>query len=334
MKSQPKCARKRMPWLPRIKWMLGLAAAFALAGCVRYVEPLPVLPIVETPQDVALREEPTQVIAPPEEAAPTAVPTATPMPSPTLVLSPTFPSLKTPTPSVTPTPTETPLPTTTPTTTPTLMPTPTRTPWPTLTPTPVPSATATLSATPTATATLTEVPPATATATFTPTPEATPTATPAQVQPTPTPEAAPTDHAPVHDAEVTVPVLLWPVPGREYANPITFRWAGRLRPGEAYQVTLRYGETGQQIQTNPMLGQEWTYALPKEWVGTWWWSVWVIHDGQLLAASPEWSFWLNPHRGPGPRTLITSTLQAVELPARTPPPATSTPGPTRQPLGN
>jgi len=183
-----------------------------------------------------------------------------------------------------------------------------------------------------------------ATATFTATPEATPTATPVQVQPTPTQMV---DYTPVHGAEVTVPVLLWPVPGREYANPITFRWAGRLRPGEAYQVTLRYGETGQQIQTNPMLEQEWTYALPKEWVGAWWWSVWVVRDDQVLTVSPEWLFWLNPHQGPGapsdptstyqtppPRTPVATSTPETTPPPRTPQAATSTPTPTRSLPGN
>jgi hypothetical protein len=110
-------------------------------------------------------------------------------------------------------------------------------------------------------------------------------------------------------------VLLWPVPGREYANPVTFRWQGQLRPGEAYQVTLRYGETGQRIQTSPMSEQEWTYALPKEQVGAWWWSVWLVRDDQVLTVSPEWLFWLNPHQGPGPKP--TSSPQAT-LPPRTP----------------
>lgn len=302
----------------RIKWMLGLATAFVLAGCVRYVEPLPILPQPEPPQDVVLREEPTQVAAPRGEAAPTAVSRATPTSIPTLALSPTFPPLKTPTPSVTPTPTETPLPTATPTTTPTRMATPTRTPWPTLTPTSAPSATATSTETPTPTAT------ATFTAPPEPTPWATPGATAAPVEPTPTPTI---DPAPVHSAELTVPVLLWPVPGRELANPVTFRWQGRLRPGEAYQVTLRHGESGQRIQTGPMSELEWTYALPKERVGAWWWSVWLVRGDQVLAVSPEWLFWLNPHQGPGP--------QPTAAPQETLPPRAALPAtPMRPPLGN
>jgi hypothetical protein len=39
--------------------MIGLAALPTVAVCVRYVEPLPILPEVEQPQGVALREEPT-----------------------------------------------------------------------------------------------------------------------------------------------------------------------------------------------------------------------------------------------------------------------------------
>jgi hypothetical protein len=308
MKSQLKRARSRGPWPRRIELMLGLVALCVVAGCVRSMVPPSSVPAWEVPQDLTPPEEATQDVAPPGEA--TRVSASTPTPA----LSPTFPPLKTPTPSVTPTPTETPLPTATPTETPTRMATPTRTPWPTLTPTPVPSATATLTETPTATATatLTETPTATATATFAATPEATPTATAALEQPTPTRTIDPT---PVHGAEVTVPVLLWPVPDREYTNPITFRWQGRLRPGEAFQVTLRHGETGERIRTDPMVEYEWTYALPEEWAGAWWWSVWVVRDGQMVGMSPEWSFWLNPPQDPGP--LPTFAPQAT--PTQPPP---------------
>jgi hypothetical protein len=150
-------------------------------------------------------------------------------------------------------------------------------------------------------------------------------------QSTTTPAAnAPT--API--AQPVVPTLLWPAPNREYANPIAFRWEGRLRAGEAFQVTARHGETGQQIQTNPMLASEWTYALPKQCVGTWWWSVWVVRDRQIVTRSPEWSFWLNPHRGPGPQGQPTPNPDAPRptLPPRIQPDKTPTPAPTRPPL--
>ena len=78
-----------------------------------------------------------------------------------------------------------------------------------------------------------------------------------------------------------------------------------------------------------MQEHEWTYALPKEWVGAWWWSVWLVRDEQVLTMSTEWLFWLNPHQGPGP--------QPTSLPGATPPPRTPqvTPvTPTRPPVGN
>ena len=241
--------------------------------------------------------------------------------------TPTLPPLMTATPTCTPLPTATALPTAAPTETPTRLPTPTRTPWPTLTPTPVPSGTPP-SATASPSATLTPTPTATETETLDPAP----TTSVTQEPPAPTQ----TVEAPLSIAQPVVPTLLWPAPNREYPNPIAFRWEGRLRDGEAFQLTARHGETGQQIQTSPMTAKEWTYDLPKEWVGTWWWSVWVIRDGQIVARSPEWSFWLNPHRGRGPQASPTPDPAAPQptLPPRDQPQATPTPALTRPPLGH
>jgi hypothetical protein len=106
--------------------------------------------------------------------------------------------------------------------------------------------------------------------------------------------------------------------GAKYPNPITFRWDGPLNEGEAFQVTVWHVESSKRVQTSPMTEHEWTYGLHKDLVGEWRWVVWVVKDGQVLATSEEWFFWLDPHEGPGPR----------EWPTRQLPGETSTPKPT------
>jgi hypothetical protein len=83
-----------------------------------------------------------------------------------------------------------------------------------------------------------------------------------------------------------------------------------------------------------MQASKWTYALPKERVGAWWWSVWVVRNGQIVARSPEWSFWLNPHQGPGPQAQPPTTAAQPTLPPRSEQAPTYTPAPTRPPLSN
>jgi hypothetical protein len=106
-----------------------------------------------------------------------------------------------------------------------------------------------------------------------------------------------------------------------YPNPITFRWAGTLNEGEAFQVIVTYVKTGERIQTSPTTERQWTYSLYKDLVGEWRWMVWVVKNEQVLARSEEWFFWLDPHEGPGPRTQ----------PTRRPPMPTSTLTPTPAP---
>jgi hypothetical protein len=215
----------------------------------------------------------------------TATPVPPPQETPTFTQTPTLVSTATAVPSATHTATSTPTATST------------------ATPSATPSATVSPSTTPTSTATST----ATATAMPSPTPiPSTPTATPS-VSPTASPQTA-------------APVLLEPQSGYRYPNPITFRWDGALNEGEAFQVTAWHVASGKQVQTSPMTEREWTYGLHKDLVGEWRWVVWVVKDGQVLATSEEWFFWLDPHEGPGPR----------EQPTRQLPGETSTPKPTPQ----
>ncbi len=204
---------------------------------------------------------------------------------------------------------QTPTPTAAFTDTPTLAPTETHTPDPTSTVTWTPS----LTSSPTPSPSLS--PTTTATATATTMPSATPTQTsPPRADSTPVPSPTPSP-APVLPVE---PTLLEPESGIKYPNPIAFRWDGPLNQGEAFQVTVWHVKSGKQVQTNPMTEREWIYSLHKDLVGEWRWVVWVVKEGQVLVKSEEWFFWLDPHEGPGPRTMPTRYL----------PRETSTPKPT------
>jgi hypothetical protein len=112
-------------------------------------------------------------------------------------------------------------------------------------------------------------------------------------------------------------VLLEPLSGYKYPNPISFRWEGTLHEGEAFQVTAWHVKSGERVQTSPMRDKEWVYDLHKDLVGEWRWVVWVVKDGQVLATSDEWFFWLDPHQGPGPREMPTRHLPG-ETPKPTP----------------
>ncbi len=238
----------------------------------------------------------------PMPATSTAVPTvetATPSQTPTSLV-PTATSTETP---VMPSRTSTPTPSRTPTliastSTPSQAPTaetpteatPSRTPTaaiPTLT------QTATRTATTTPTATLTR-----AVSTPTPTQTRVPTATPS---PSPTASVTP---------GVVQPTILAPLVGREYKNPITFEWRGRLSPGQAYEVTAYHLDSGAFIRSYLLTESEWTVDLPAERVGEWHWWVSVVSYGGRLANSPESMFWFNPLPGtrfPKPTPTDTAT---------------------------
>jgi hypothetical protein len=217
------------------------------------------------------------------------------------------PTSVSPTPSAIPSPTATePVPTATPSETP-VTPRPTST----LTPSMEPS-TATPSQTPMVEAatetvpsqTPTRVTPSlTSTSTPTPTETATETITPSPTE-TPTVTASATP-------EIVQPMILTPLLGREYQNPITFEWRGRLNPGQAYEITAYHLDSGAFIRSYLIEDTEWTVDLPAERVGEWRWWVSVMAYGNRLASSPESMFWFNPLPGtrvPKPKPSATTTV--------------------------
>jgi tetratricopeptide (TPR) repeat protein len=180
-----------------------------------------------------------------------------------------------------------------------LVPTPTSTPTPTdtptSTPTPVPpKSTATLAPTPTQ-PTSTPVPP-----TNTPLP---PTATNTPLPPTPTPTPVPPTPTPTNTFTPTPspPVLVAPAQGSTQKNPVTFEWAGSLRPGQAYRVVARHPATGHRIESDLLTDTSWVVDLPAERVGDWRWQVFVAG----LARSSEGQFWFDPTPGLRPKPTNT-----------------------------
>jgi hypothetical protein len=151
----------------------------------------------------------------------------------------------------------------------------------------------------------------------TPTPRSTPFPTA-----TPTPTLFPT---PIPSA--TVPEPIAPAMGRTYRNPVTFEWLGSLKPGQAYQVTVRHVESGYVIQTGLSTVYSSTTDLPADRDGEWRWTVSVVQDGQVLATSPEWMFWFNPFPRPTPFRKAPRTTPSPTPEPQTPVPPTPRPSP-------
>jgi hypothetical protein len=216
--------------------------------------------------------------------------TVTPSPMPTATASPTLMAAPpTSTPSRTPTQTAA-----TPSTTPTQAPSPTLT-------------AATPSSTPTQTPSPTPIV-TTSTATSTSPPTSTPT-------PSPTVTAPARTQAP----RIAQPEPLEPLLGRDYKNPVTFRWSGSLGWQQAYQVTAYHLVSGDSVQSELLTTPEWSIDLPAERFGEWRWSVSVIGFGRILSTSPEWMFWFDPIPGPrNPRPTPTSTPTQTPTPTRIP----------------
>jgi hypothetical protein len=167
------------------------------------------------------------------------------------------------------------------------------------------TATSTLTPTPTASPTPTVRPTITETL---PTPSPTLVAQAATWTPSPTPTAVLTATAapttlPIITAALSptalpvVPQLALPLLGREYTNPITFRWHGALRADQYYQVTAVHQLTGYAIQSPALVSEGWQVDLPAERFGEWRWQVLVMSLGQVEARSPQWAFWFNPFPG-------------------------------------
>ena len=152
-----------------------------------------------------------------------------------------------------------------------------------------------------------------------------PTGTPSLTA-TPTPFPTPVPGA-------TVPELIAPAIGDTYRNPMTFRWRGSLRAGQAYQVTVFHAESGYTIQSGLLTEQSWTTDLPVERYAEWRWTVSVVRDGKILATSPERMFWFSPFptRFPTPPPTAFPTTTPSPSPFATPRP--SMPPPTLRPPG-
>jgi serine/threonine-protein kinase len=160
-----------------------------------------------------------------------------------------------------------------------------------LSPSPSPSPTAAATASPGPTHTPTRTPTHTPTATPAHTPSPTPTATATETPP-PLPTATPAPQA-------RAPSLTTPDQGGTYKSPVTFQWAGSLGTTQSYQVTAYHAESRHTLQSGPLTAQSWTIDLPGDKVGEWHWSVSVVQDGSVVAASIEWVFWFNPIDGGG-----------------------------------
>jgi hypothetical protein len=88
--------------------------------------------------------------------------------------------------------------------------------------------------------------------------------------------------------------------GGTYRNPVTFEWRGSLKPGQAYQVTVRHVKTGYEIQSGLLTEESWTVDLPVDKHAEWCWTVSVLQDWRILATSSEQRLWFNPFPKPTP----------------------------------
>lgn len=182
-----------------------------------------------------------------------------------------------------------------------------------------PGPTATKAQTPTATLTPTlTLTPTKSLPTRTPTPTPTKTAkAPTRTSP-PTPTVQPPTRTPILLAPVGPPAwtpthtpalktvrpeLTDPQLGREYQNPVAFKWNGSPGIDGAYQVTVYHPESGLLIQSELLTTQQWITNLPPARYGEWRWWVSVIGDGDVTSSS-EWMFWFNPFPGAGAATLV------------------------------
>ena len=90
-----------------------------------------------------------------------------------------------------------------------------------------------------------------------------------------------------------------PDQGGTYKSPVTFQWTGSLGATQSYQVTVYHAESRHTLQSGPLTVQSWAVDLPGDQVGEWHWSVSVVQDGSVVAASSEWVFWFNQLGGGG-----------------------------------
>ncbi len=127
-----------------------------------------------------------------------------------------------------------------------------------------------------------------------------PTSTPRPTStPVPSPSIRPGRGTP-SPTEATGPIpagqprLLSPEAGTTTGNPVSFRWEGRLSPGQAYRLVAYHPQSGEQV-TSPLIVESWWEThLPAARAGEWRWYVEVVGGGQAIARSAEWMFWFEP----------------------------------------
>ncbi|MGD2165248.1 MAG: hypothetical protein PVH50_06945 [Anaerolineae bacterium] len=93
------------------------------------------------------------------------------------------------------------------------------------------------------------------------------------------------------------PELSTPLQGETLQSPVTFRWTGSLNAGQFYEVTAYHTESGQPLRSEQVGAESWSVELPGDKFGEWRWSVSVVQQGGVVATSPEWMFWFDPHPG-------------------------------------
>ena len=114
-----------------------------------------------------------------------------------------------------------------------------------------------------------------------------------------TPQSPP---APTPIPGAIAPQLVAPSSGGDsYRNPITLRWIGTLRRGQAYVVRVGEGGGGQSPFTTSGLltSTSWTIQIPGNSPGAIYFNVSIvnINDGSEISRSPDWTFWFDPLHG-------------------------------------
>jgi hypothetical protein len=155
-----------------------------------------------------------------------------------------------------------------------------------------------------------------------PTPTGTPT-TPTPFTPLPT-TPPPTTPPPTPTLTLTspppTPIPVSPLLARPEAgqtitlNSITFEWVGILGEGQAFRVTLRHTDSGQEFASPDLTDPTWTIedALSTEQVGEYRWYVVVVQDDDVVASSEEWHLFFEPSPGPSPTPTDTPTPQPTD----------------------
>jgi len=120
-----------------------------------------------------------------------------------------------------------------------------------------------------------------------------PTSTP---RPTSTPKTTPSPTETTSPIPAGQPRLISPEAGTTTGNPVSFRWEGRLSPGQAYRVVAYHPQSGEQVTSPQIMDSRWETHLPAARFGEWRWYVEVVEGGRTIARSAEGMFWFQPVR--------------------------------------